>query len=269
VDATTFIGIALAVGCVLLGQVLEGGQLGSVVQLAAALIVVGGTLGAIVTQFPFEDLRNALRQLPSIVWSRRSDLPELARYMCDLSRKSRREGLLVLENEAGQAQDPFLRTALSALIDGTDITHLRAMLDASLEHAHLVQESGPRMLEAAGGYAPTLGILGAVLGLIHVMENLSDPSRLGEGIAVAFVATVYGVGSANLILLPLAQKLRMKMAREQRRKEMIIEAVCCIQEGLNPQMLERRLQAFGNLGETKRPQKTERTPAPKPARRTG
>jgi chemotaxis protein MotA len=268
-DATTFVGITLAVGCVLLGQVLEGGRIDSVVQLAAALIVLGGTLGAIVAQFPLEDLRNALRQLPQIATSRRADLTELARSLVELSRKSRREGLLVLEEEAARTKDPFLRTALSGLVDGNDIVHLRALLDASLDYSHSVQEAGPRLLEAAGGYAPTLGILGAVLGLIHVMENLSDPSRLGDGIAVAFVATVYGVGSANLLFLPLAQKLRMKMAREQRRKEMIVEGACCIQEGLNPQMLERRLQAFADLPELVRPKsaRPERPLTPRPAQR--
>jgi chemotaxis protein MotA len=272
-DATTFIGVAFALGCVLFGQVLEGGRIDSVLQLAAALIVVGGTLGAIIAQFPLEDLLNALRQLPQIFTSRRTDLTELARSLVELSRKSRREGLLVLEEEASRTKDPFLRTALSGLVDGNDLAHLRALLDASLDHSESVQESGPRLLEAAGGYAPTLGILGAVLGLIHVMENLSDPSKLGDGIAVAFVATVYGVGSANLLFLPLAQKLRMKIAREQRRKEMIVEGACCIQEGLNPQMLERRLQAFANLPDLTRgrtpPSRPERPLAPRPARKTG
>ena len=269
-DVTTFIGIALAFGCVLFGQVLEGGRIDSVVQLAAALIVLGGTLGAIVAQFPLEDLLNALRQLPQIVTSRRTNLAELAQFLIDLSRKSRREGLLVLEDEATRTQDPFLRTALSGLVDGNDLAHLRALLDSSLDHSQSVQEAGPRLLEAAGGYAPTLGILGAVLGLIHVMENLSDPSRLGDGIAVAFVATIYGVGSANLLFLPLAQKLRMKIARELRRKEMIVEGACCIQEGVNPQMLERRLQAFANLPDLVRGKgaRPERPSAPRPARRT-
>ena len=125
-DATTFIGLTFAVGSVILGQVLEGGRLDSVIQLAAALIVLGGTFGAIVTQFPLEDLRNALRQMPLLVLSRRTDLAELARSLVELSRKSRREGLLVLEDESARTRDPFLRTALSGLVDGNDLTHLRA-----------------------------------------------------------------------------------------------------------------------------------------------
>lgn len=243
-DATTIIGLTLGFLCILGGQVLEGGNAGSLVQGAAALIVVGGTLGSVVTQFPGAELKNALKQARFIIVNHSFNLDTIAKKLVDLARKSRREGLLVLENEASRSSDAFLKQSLSALVDGNDVAQLRALLDTMLDQDHQVQEPGPRLFEAAGGYAPTIGILGAVLGLIHVMENLSDPSKLGAGIAVAFVATVYGVGSANLVFLPLAQKLRTKMANDVRRKEMIMEAVCSIQEGINPQMLEKRLQTY-------------------------
>jgi chemotaxis protein MotA len=243
-DVTTVVGLLIALGCILGGQVLEGGHVSSIVQLAAGLIVIGGTLGAVVTQFPAVDLLNGLRQCRYVIITQDTGLARLSRDLVELSRKSRREGLLVLENEALKAPDPFLRQALFGLVDGNDVSHLRSLLDSAMEQQRHIEEPGPKLLEAAGGYAPTIGILGAVLGLIHVMENLSDPSRLGAGIAVAFVATIYGVGAANLIFLPLAQKLRLKMARAVTRKEMILEAVCAIQEGVNPQMLEKRMQSF-------------------------
>ena len=261
-DATTFVGIVVAIGCILAGQVLEGGHVGSILQLTAAIIVIGGTCGAVITQFPLQDLHNALRQTKHIFMAERADRAGLAAQLVELARKSRREGLLVLENEASNATDPYLRMALMALVDGTDVVHLRAMLDTSLEQDQQTREPGPRMLEAAGGYAPTIGILGAVLGLIHVMENLSDPTKLGAGIAVAFVATVYGVGSANLLFLPLAQKLRMKMSRELSRKEMIMEGICSIQEGINPQMLEKRLQSFLPPPRSVKPGRADKKQAP-------
>ena len=243
-DITTLLGISLGLLCIVLGQVLEGGHLGSMFQVTAAIIVLGGTAGAVITQFPARELMQGLRQSRRIFLNEHSDMSKIVKNILDLSRRSRREGLLALENEANRSGDPFLVKGLTALVDGSDVRALRSMLDNIADQEEQSQDPGPRLLEAAGGYAPTIGILGAVLGLIHVMENLSDPSKLGAGIAVAFVATVYGVGSANLIFLPLAQKLRMKMRREMVRKAMITEGVCGIQEGLNPQMLEKRLQSF-------------------------
>ncbi len=243
-DVLTVVGLFIGITCILLGQTLEGGHLGSIFQFTAAIIVLGGTAGAILTQFPLSDLRRALVQTQRIFTSGDEALEPLIRKLVALGRKSRREGLLVLEEEALRTREPFLRESLMALIDGGDPTTLRATLEQVIENEEEYLECGPRMFEAAGGYAPTLGILGAVLGLIHVMENLSDPSKLGPGIAVAFVSTVYGVGTANLIFLPFASKLRMKTRHDSLRKEMILEAVCSIQEGLNPQIMEKRLRTF-------------------------
>jgi chemotaxis protein MotA len=238
-DVLTIVGLFVGMSCILLGQTLEGGHVGSIIQLTAAIIVLGGTAGAILTQFPMADLRRALVQTRRIFTSTNQALEPLIEKLVNLGRKSRREGLLVLEEEALQTPDTFLRQALLALVDGGDPAALRGTLTQIIDNEEEYQECGPQMFEAAGGYAPTLGILGAVLGLIHVMENLSDPSKLGSGIAVAFVATVYGVGSANMIFLPFASKLRMKTRQDSVRKELILEAACGIQEGLNPQIMER------------------------------
>lgn len=243
-DLTTLGGIVLGVSAILLGQTLEGGHIGSILQLTAAVIVIGGTAGAVVTQFPAEDLRRGLRAARNVFRSRNEPLEPLVTKMVNLARLSRREGLLALESAVEKAGDPFLRQAVFALVDGSDARTLRSMLENMVDREEQYENCGPRMFEAAGGYAPTIGILGAVLGLIHVMQNLSDPSKLGTGIAVAFVATVYGVASANLIFLPFAQKLTMKIDRECLRKAVVIEGVCSIQEGVNPQLIERRLGTF-------------------------
>lgn len=243
-DVLTIIGLVVGATCIVLGQTLEGGHVTSILQPTAAIIVLGGTAGAVITQFPLPDLRRALRQSKLIFAGAMEPLEPMIPHLIDLARKSRKEGLLALEEDADRARDRFLRQALLTLVDGVDTSTLRNVLSQVIENEEDYQECGPRMFDAAGGYAPTLGILGAVLGLIHVMENLSDPSKLGAGIAVAFVATVYGVASANLVFLPFASKLRMKIRHDSLRKEMILEAICCIQEGTNPQILEKQLRTF-------------------------
>jgi chemotaxis protein MotA len=245
VDVTTLLGIAIGAGAILIGQLLEGGRVGSLAQLTAAVIVLGGTLGAVVTQFPGRELRHGLRCLRRTLWESRPQLERHAEQLVALARQARREGMLKLEEALEGLHDPFFESAVGALLEGHSSAQLRSLLDAQLGREHDEDELGPRLLEAAGGYAPTLGILGAVLGLIQVMENLSEPDRLGSGIAIAFVATVYGVGAANLVFLPLAQKLRVKLAREVQRKELILEGVCAIQEGMNPALLARRLRSLG------------------------
>jgi chemotaxis protein MotA len=243
-DVTTLIGVGVGIACVLLGQMLEGGSIGSIAQLTAAIIVLGGTAGAVVTQFPREELTRGLRQACNALFDPKSPLEPIIDLIVHVSRRSRREGLLSVEEEADRVKDPFLKQALMGLVDGQDAGELRLLLESTIDHDQQYQEPGPRLFEAAGGYAPTIGILGAVLGLIHVMENLADPEKLGSGIAVAFVATVYGVGTANLVFLPLSQKLKMRIEAETRRKEMIVEGVCAIQEGISPQVIGKRLRTF-------------------------
>jgi chemotaxis protein MotA len=241
VDPTTAIGIGLGVGSVMLGHELSA-QLPP--QVAAALIVLGGTLGAVIAQFPPGELLQAVRQLRLVFARRAANYPALIERLVALARRSRKEGLLALEAEATQERDPFLRQALLALVDGTDPAQLRALLRAAIDQSERRRDPAPRLFEAAGGYAPTIGILGAVLGLIHVMRQLGEPSELGQGIAVAFVATVYGVGSANLVFLPLAGKLTAQIQAESHRRELIVEGLCGIQEGLNPLLLEKQLRCY-------------------------
>ncbi len=240
-DSTTLLGILFGVACLLVGQALEGGRVGSIVQATSALIVIGGTLGAVVTQFPKEELARALRETHRVWVDHEPPIDPLIRKLVDLARASRRNGLLALEAEALRVQEPFLRRALLTLVDGMESQGLRNGLERRIEAEELQQEPGIRFFEAAGGYAPTIGILGAVIGLIQVMENLADPTRLGSGIAIAFVSTVYGVASANLVFLPLAEKLRARLHADRRRKLLIAEGICAIQEGVNPLLLERRL----------------------------
>ena len=196
----------VGIGLVLGGHGLEGGSMRSLLQGAAALIVFGGTLGAVLLSFPVRDLSQAVTSLRHLFVD---DAPPPDGVVAQIGRfavRARKDGLLSLEDDAERMADPFMQRALALAIDGTNSTTLRAMLEDEIDSREEDEEAPARVFEAAGGYAPTVGILGAVLGLIHVMENLTDPSNLGAGIAVAFVATVYGVGSANLIFLPIGSR---------------------------------------------------------------
>jgi len=243
-DLTSVLGVPLAVGCVLLGQVLEGGSLHSVLQLTAAVIVFGGTFGATMVSFSLAEIRRALRSLSSVFFDVEPPTEETIQALTRFATKARKDGIMSLEDDVERVSDSFLRRGLGLAVDGTSPTTLRAMLDAEASSREETDELPARVFEAAGGYAPTVGILGAVLGLIHVMENLSDPAKLGAGIAVAFVATVYGVGSANLIFLPIATKLRARASRTARRREVVVEGMLAIQEGLNPRLIDAKLHGL-------------------------
>ena len=243
-DTLSLIGLPLGVAMIVGGHVLEGGKLGSLLQGAAALIVFGGTLGAVLLSHPMPDVREAWRSLRYVFVD---DLPSSSHLLDAIGRlaiKARKDGILSLEDELDSLTDPFMRRGLRLAVDGTNPTALRNMLEAENDGREEYETAPARVYEAAGGYAPTVGILGAVLGLIHVMENLSDPGKLGAGIAVAFVATVYGVGSANLILLPIAAKLRGRALRRARRREVILEGVLAIQEGQNPRVIDQKLRGL-------------------------
>jgi chemotaxis protein MotA len=243
-DTLSLIGLPLGVAMIVGGHVLEGGKLGSLLQGAAALIVFGGTLGAVLLSHPMPDVREAWRSLRYVFVD---DLPSSSHLLDAIGRlaiKARKDGILSLEDELDSLADPFMRRGLRLAVDGTNPTALRNMLEAENDGREEYETAPARVYEAAGGYAPTVGILGAVLGLIHVMENLSDPGKLGAGIAVAFVATVYGVGSANLILLPIAAKLRGRALRRARRREVILEGVLAIQEGQNPRVIDQKLRGL-------------------------
>lgn len=243
-DFTSLAGLPVSVGLILIGMRLEGEALASILHPTAAIIVFGGTLGAVLLSFSVSDVRRAFGALRTVfMWegeppSRTIDM--VMKYVTH----ARTAGILALEEDLPAISDPFLRKALGLVVDGAEPHALREMLETESQSREEYDEIPAKVYEAAGGYAPTVGILGAVLGLIHIMQNLSDPSKLGTGIATAFVATVYGVGSANLMFLPMAMKLKMKSRHLARRRELIFEAVLAIQEGQNPRLIHEKLHGF-------------------------
>lgn len=237
-------GLALAAAGILGGQLLEGGHLGSLVQPAAFAIVVLGTLGAVLLQSGLVFFVRGTRMLAWVFAPPALDHESLLRDVGVWSFTARREGLLSLERFMERAEEPFIAKGLRLLIDGIDPAKLREILEVEITTYESGQRQALKIWEAAGGYAPTIGILGAVLGLIHVMENLGDPSKLGSGIAVAFVATIYGVGLANLLFLPVANKLKAVVARQVLRLEMLTDAFFGIASGDNPRMIDERMRAY-------------------------
>lgn len=242
-DRASIIGILLGIGAVAGGNMLEGGKVGSLLQPAAAIIVFGGTAGATLLSFPIGDVVRAAAALRSIFFGKPPDAQTLIREIVRCAEQVRRKGFISLEPDLVKIEPAFLRQALALAVDGMNPKTLRETLEHDLYTYEEEQKRVARVVETAGGFAPTIGIIGAVLGLIHVMENLADPARLGSGIAVAFVATVYGVGSANLFLLPAAKKLMIQLRQEVARRELIMEGVLGMLAGLNPHYLEMRLRA--------------------------
>jgi chemotaxis protein MotA len=243
-DKTSIIGLLLGITAILAGQVLEGGHVGSLLQPTAFLIVIGGTLGAVMLQSPFPVFMGGLRMFKWVFVPPPSDPAALIRRISDWGHVARKEGLLALEDQTATVRDPFMRKGLQLLVDGTEPDRLREVLEVEIGTYEDQMKMSARIWESAGGYSPTIGILGAVLGLIHVMENLSDPSKLGAGIAVAFVATIYGVGAANLIFLPVAKKLMANIARLVVLREMFVDGLVGVANGENPRIIESRLQGY-------------------------
>jgi chemotaxis protein MotA len=223
---------------------LEGGHIGSLLQPTAAMIVLGGTIGAVLLQNPMPVVRRALRMMGWVWVPPAVDYPKIIAQVLNWSQVSRREGLLSLENFIDQLKDEFSRKGLQLLVDGAEPDRLRDVLEVELSAYEEEMKQGAKFWEAAGGYSPTIGILGAVMGLIHVMENLSDPSKLGAGIAVAFVATIYGVGLANLFYLPVAGKIKAHIHRQVVAREMLIDGLVAIANGDNPRIIESRLRGY-------------------------
>jgi chemotaxis protein MotA len=259
VDKASLGGIILALGGILAGLLLEGGNLGQIFQPTAAMIVFGGTLGAVMLQFPLAIILLAFRQLGSVFVNPQRDPQATIRQLVQYAQKARREGIVSLDAELGEIEDPFLRKSLMLAVDGTEPQELRKMMELELDNQAEYEDQVPQVFESAGGFAPTIGIIGAVLGLIQVMQHLDKIDEVGKGIAVAFVATVYGVGSANLLYLPMAGKMKLRIRNEQIMREMKLEGVASILEGMNPRMLETKL--FGFLVEAHQtPDQTEETP---------
>ncbi len=235
----------LGVGLVVAAQKLAGVPADTLVQYSAALIVFGGTLGALLITYSLGDVISTGRAAVGTFRRVREDLDGVAATLVTLASRAHRHGLMAIDSDAEAFEDTFLREGLMFAIDDTSTQTLREILNAESQARAAAEESPARVLEAAAGYAPTLGILGAVLGLIHVMRGLGGSASLGGGIAVAFVATVYGVGTANLILLPLAGRLRERAALAAQRRELMAVAICAIQQRTHPRVLARKLRAFG------------------------
>lgn len=248
-DIMTILGVVLAIGAILGGQVLEGGHVGSIMQLTAFIIVIGGTIGAICVQSPLSVMLKSISMLSLALFDQKQDLKGDITRIIELANLSRKQGLLALEAKLKEVKDPFFRKGVQLIVDGTDAKLVSEILEVEVEHDEEEGVTAAKVYEAAGGYAPTVGIIGAVLGLIHVMENLSDPSKLGGGIAVAFVATVYGVGSANLLFLPLANKMKLKLKYQAANRTMIITGLVGMAQGENPRLLQEKLEGYLSHGD--------------------
>ncbi len=244
VDKSTIGGIAIALTGLGFGLSLEGGKLAQVLQPTAALIVFGGTIGAVMVQFPLQVVIKALVQLKNVFLNSDPEPDGIVQNLLRYAYKARREGLLSLDPELAKIKDPFLKESLMLAIDGVSAANLRKMMEIQLDYESENDERIPKVFDTAGGFAPTIGILGAVLGLIHVMQQLQDINQAGKGIAVAFVATIYGVGAANLLFLPFAGKLRIRLREKQVIQEMTLEAVLAIIDGVSPRELELQLGKY-------------------------
>lgn len=243
-DKISLFGFTLGIAAIVLGQYMEGGHIGSLIQPTAFFIVIGGTLGAVMLQSPLAVFAQGMRMVRWVFVPPPASPQSLIDQVVSWSQTARKEGLLALENLIPAMPDPFVRKGVQLLVDGVEPERLRAVLEVEIGVWEERLKHSARVWEGAGGYAPTIGILGAVMGLIHVMENLTDPSKLGSGIAVAFVATIYGVGSANLVFLPMAKKLLAHIARLVSIREMVVDGLVGIANGDNPRIIESRLQGY-------------------------
>ena len=244
IDKSTIGGIAIALAGIGIGLALDGGKLAQVLQPTAALIVLGGTIGAVMIQFPLKIVLQALVHLKDVFLNAAPESDDLVQNLLRYAYKARKEGLLSLDAELAKIKDPFLKESLMLAVDGVSADDLRKMMELQLDYQGEKDERIPKVFDAAGGFAPTIGIIGAVLGLIQVMQHLQDINQVGKGIAVAFVATIYGVASANLLFLPWAGKIRIRMRERQVIQEMTLEAVLSIVEGVNPRALELQLGSY-------------------------
>ena len=243
-DFATFAGLVIGIGGIVGGLILEGGSVREIAAPTALLIVLGGTLGAVMVSTPLSALRGGIRSLASVFYEKSQDSDSLIEKLVDYSSRARKNGIVSLEQLADQAPDPFLRKALNLAVDGTDLQELRNMMELEISVEEHQAEAEAKIFESAGGYAPTIGIIGAVLGLIQVMKDLADIEKVGHGIATAFVATIYGVAVANLFFLPVAGKIKARAQQKTQMRELMLEGVVGIVEGLNPKLIRSKLGAY-------------------------
>lgn len=243
-DTGSVLGVLLALAGIVAGLVLEGGNVGQILQPTAAMIVFGGTFGAVMLQFPIKTVFAAAKRLYNIFFYRAETGEAAVEKLVGFANKARRNGIVSLDQDLAVITDPFLKQAIMLAVDGTEPSELRRIMELQLDNQTELEEKIPAVFESAGGFSPTIGIIGAILGLIQVMQHLDHIDQVGRGIAVAFVATIYGVAAANLFFLPAAGKLRLRARQEQSLKEMMLEGVVSIIEGMNPRILEIKLTSF-------------------------
>ncbi len=243
-DISTIIGILLALGAIIGGQILEGGHISTLMQLTAFIIVIGGTMGAVMIQYSLPSFLLGIRLIKWAFVPPAIHLEDIIEQITSWGNTARRGGLLSLEPILVEMQDPFMKKGLQMLVDGAEPEKLKESLEVEMDTYDDHYRLAAKVWESAGGYAPTIGIIGAVMGLIHVMGNLSDPSKLGGGIAVAFVATIYGVGSANLLFLPISSKIKSIIGQEMVKRQMVIEGLVAIANGENPRLIDTKLRGF-------------------------
>ncbi len=243
-DLTSILGFIIGTAMLLGGQALEGGNIGQLMQVTAGMIVIGGTIGAVIVSFPADQLKMAFVLLKDVYGMPKANASDIISEITQFSTKARREGIISLEKEAQFASDPLLKLGLEAVSDGVDPSLVKEMLETQFGRLEEEVAGGAKVWESAGAYSPTFGIIGAVMGLIQVMQNLSDPTKLGAGIAVAFVATIYGLFAANLVFLPFSTKIKTKYAKVFNIKEIIIVGILSIQAGESPALVERKLNAY-------------------------
>jgi chemotaxis protein MotA len=243
-DKLTLLGLVVGITGIISGQVLEGGDLSILFQMAAFLIVLGGTLGAVMVQCPTRVFVTAIKMGRWVFVAPPISGRDSIRQLVSMSVLARKEGILALDGRLRTVSDPFMKKGIQLLVDGTSGEKIREILDVDIHSWEQLRWQSARVWEAAAGYSPTIGIIGAVLGLMHVMQNLSEPSKLGGGIAVAFVATIYGVAFANLLFLPIANKLKSILMEQAHMQEMVIDGLVGIANGDNPRVIEIRLQSY-------------------------
>ncbi|MFC0211075.1 flagellar motor protein [Paenibacillus chartarius] len=243
-DLTTILGIVLGIAALVIGYMWDGGHLESLIVPSAMLIVFGGTFGATAVGFPASVLRDIPKALNIAFRQKKRDPGIVIEEIVDMATVARREGVLALEQRAQEHTNPFLKDGLMMVVDGTDPELTRQILELEMDAVEHKNENYAKVFEAAGGYAPTMGIIGTVMGLIHVLGNLSDPNSLGPAIAVAFTATLYGVMSANMVYLPIAGKIKFRTKETISEMELMLEGILALQAGENPQLIKKKLTSF-------------------------
>jgi chemotaxis protein MotA len=243
-DKFSWAGLLIGLGCIIVGQLLEGGSVSILFQGAAFVIVIGGTLGAVMLQSPPGIFITGIKMGGWVFVTPQLSQQKLVSQITNWSNLARKDGILALEAQLGVVRDPFMKKGLQLLVDGHSAEKIREVLDVDIRAYEQVRWQSARVWESAAGYSPTIGILGAVLGLGHVMQNLTEPSKLGAGIAIAFVATIYGVGFANLVFLPMAGKLKSLIMQQVAMREMLVDGLMAIASGENPRFIEGKLQGY-------------------------